>query len=206
MTTPNITDILNSALRRVGSSRLETGDTSSHLYTTVFEAYNDAVLEIFSENIFNYNTKKAALTATNSTSPTTDTQFEYNYSLPADFNVLKYLTNKENTLLIKDYTFYDNQIHTNEKEMCMYYSYIPDLSSSASGLPAFLNRLLALHIAQSIAIEISGDNNRHEILYIQYTAALKRARVMDARQGGAQTYIGDNNSRIIEAHQAYGSV
>lgn len=204
-TTPTKLNIMNSALRKVGSFHLEASDTTSATYEVVNQAYLDAVLEIFSENVFNYNTKKATLTAVNSTA-TTNTLYEYYYTLPTDFNFLNYITNKESTVVIRDYAFYDNQLHTNEKEICMYYTFIPDLSSSATALPPFLNRLLVLHIAYQIAIELSGSENRHEILRMEYEKALKRARVMDARQGAAQTFVGDYNSRIIEAHQRYGKI
>ena len=169
------------------------------------QAYLDAVLEIFSENIFNYNTKKASLTAVNST-PATETQYEYYYTLPSDYNLLTYLTNKDNTAVVTDYTFYDNQLHTNLKEICMYYTFVPDLSTNATGLPAFLNRLMVLHIAQAIAIELSGSENRHEILHVQYVKALRRARTLEGRQGSAQSFIHDGNSRIIGTHNTYGSV
>jgi len=197
---------MNSALRKVGSYHLESDDTTSATYQIVNQAYLDAVLEIFSENIFNYNTKKAALTAVNSESPTTDTQYEYYYTLPSDYNLLIYLTNKDNTAVIADYTFYDNQLHTNEKELCMYYTFVPDLSTSATALPAFLNRLIVLHIAQAIAIELSGSENRHEILHVQYVKALRRARTLEGRQGSAQSFIHDGNSRIIGTHHTYGSI
>ena len=87
----------------------------------------------------------------------------------------------------------------------MYYTFVPDLSTNAAGLPAFLNRLMVLHIAQAIAIELSGSENRHEILHVQYVKALRRARTLEGRQGSAQSFIHDGNSRIIGTHNTYGS-
>lgn len=205
-TTPTKLNILNSALRKVGSYHLEASDTTSATYEIVNQAYLDAILEVFSENIFNYNTKKAALTAVNSESPSTDSQYEYYYTLPSDFNLLTYLTDKEGTSLLTDYTFYDNQLHASEKELCMYYTFVPDLSGNATDLPAFLNRLVVLHIAQAIAIELSGSENRHELLHNQYVKALRRARTLEARQGNPQFFINDRNSRTIATHHSYGSI
>jgi predicted oxidoreductase len=61
-------------------------------------------------------------------------------------------------------------------------------------------------MAQNMAIELSGSENRHEILHKQYTLALRRARTLEGRQGPAQQYIDDNNSCFVSAHQNYGKV
>lgn len=204
-TTPTKLNIMNSALRKVGSYYLESDDTSSTTYNIVNQAYLDAILEIFADNIFNFNTRKATLTAVNSEAQT-DEPWEYYFNLPSDHNALIALRHPTDHYAITDFDNYNGQIYCNHSSVCIYYTVIPDLSSAATTLPAYLNRLVVLHIAQSISIELSGSENRHELLHVQYVKALRRARLMEARQGPAQAFIGDHNSRIIESHQGYGSL
>ena len=204
-TTPTKLNIMNAALRKVGSYFLEADDTTSTTYQITNQAYLDAVLEIFAENKFNFNTKKVELTAVNPTAQTNE-PYEYYFNLPSDYNFLVRLSHPTDFYTVSEYDFYNNQLHCNHATIDMCYTFIPDLSSSATTLPAYLNRLIALHMAQSIAIELSGSENRHEILHVQYVKALRRARVMEARQGPAQAFVSDGSSRVLESHQRYGTL
>tara|TARA_R100000278_G_scaffold122188_1_gene107739 strand:- start:2283 stop:2903 length:621 start_codon:yes stop_codon:yes gene_type:complete len=198
-------DILNSALRMVGSFHLESTDTTSTTYEIANSAYSQAITEVFGDNIFNYNTKFVELTAGNFTA-NTDEPYHYYYSLPSDFNILIKVCHPTDHYNITDYRFYNGLLHCNDPVIDIYYTFIPDLSSAATTLPAFLTRLLTLHMAQNMSIELSGSENRHEILHKQYTLALRRARTLEGRQGPAQQYIDDGNSCIVSAHQTYGKV
>lgn len=204
-TTPTKLNIMNAALRKVGSYFLEADDTTSTTYRITNQAYLDAILEIFSENVFNFNTKKVELTAENSTALENE-PYSYFFNLPSDFNFLIRLSHPTELYTISEYDFYNNQLHCNNAAIDICYTFVPDLSSTATTLPAFLNRLVALHIAQAIAIELSGSENRHEILHVQYVKALRRARVLQARQGPAQAFVSDASSRVLDSHKRYGTL
>jgi hypothetical protein len=204
-TTPTKLNILNSALRKVGSYFLDASDTSSTTYQIVTQAYDDAILEVFSENVFGYNTKQVTLTAINATAYT-DTLYEYAFNFPADFNFIINISHPTEFYHITDYQRVNGQLQCNHPSITLTYTYVPDLSSSATTLPAYINRLVVLHIAQAISIELSGSENRHEILNIQYNKALRRARVVEGRQGPAMSFVSDDSSRLIESHQRYGEI
>lgn len=194
--------ILNSALRMVGSYHLESTDETSSTYEISSRAYSQAITELFGDNIFNYNTKRATLTGVVSTE---FKEQNYEYTLPSDFNIFL-LAETSDDYLASNYRFANGKLYCSEESLKLTYTYIPDLETSASGLPAFLTRLLTLHMAQNMAIELSGSENRHEILFKQYTLALRRARTLEGRQGPAQQYINDGNSQFLSAHQNYGKV
>jgi hypothetical protein len=198
----NKLDILNSALRMVGSFHIDAADESSTTYEISTRAYSQAVTELFGDNIFNYNTKRATLTGVVSTE---FKNFGYEYTLPADFNLFLYVESAED-ILVSDFRFANGKLYSDETSLKITYTYVPDLETSAAGLPAFITRLLTLHMAQNMSIELSGSENRHEILHKQYVLALRRARTLEGRQGPAQTYINDGNSQFISAHQRYGSI
>jgi hypothetical protein len=196
---------MNAALRKVGSFHLESNDTTSTTYDITNQAYLDAILEVFAENVFNFNTKLVELTALNMSAYTSQ-PYEYVYNTPSDFNILVKICHPTEHYNITEYKFYNGQLHCNYPKVDIYYTFIPDLSSTATTLPAFLNRLVVLHIAQNISIELSGSENRHEILHAQYIKALRRSRIIEARQGPSESVIDDGTSRFIEVHQRYGKV
>tara|TARA_B100001093_G_scaffold520277_1_gene614171 strand:- start:10990 stop:11610 length:621 start_codon:yes stop_codon:yes gene_type:complete len=197
--------ILNSALRMVGSFHIDADDETSSTYEIATRAFSQAVTEVFGDNIFSYNTKSVELTAGNSTANTTE-PYQYYYNLPSDFNILLKICHPTDHYNITDYSFYNGLFHCNDPVVDIYYTYVPDLSSAATTLPAFLTRLLTLHMAQNMTIELSGSENRHEILFKQYTLALRRARVLEGRSSPAQRYITDGSSSFIQAHCNYGKV
>ena len=195
-------DVLNSALRMVGSYHLESTDTTSTTYEIANSAYAQAITELFGDNIFNYNTKRTTITGV------TSTEYEdltYEFTFPSDFNIFISAETSED-YLATSYRFANGKLYCIHDTLKLTYTYIPDLETSASGLPAFLTRLLTLHMAQNMAIELSGSENRHELLHKQYTLALRRARTLEGRQGPAQQYIDDSNSCFVSAHQNYGEV
>jgi len=198
----NKLEILNSALRMAGSYHISSSDEESTTYEVVSRAYSQAITELFGDNIFNYNTKRITLTGVTST---VFKNFTYEYTLPVDFNLFLILEDNEDYLL-SDYRFANGNLYCATAEVALTYAYLPDLETSAAGLPPFITRLLTLHMAQNMVIELSGSENRHEILFQQYTLALRRARMLQGRQGPAQTYINDGNSSFIGAHQNYGKV
>lgn len=207
-TTPTKLNIMNAALRKVGSYFLDADDTTSTTYQIVNQAYLDAILEIFSENVFSFNTRSITDTAENQGFPLTNEPYKYTYVIPDDFNSLLRIEHPTEFYRITDYSMEQRVINTDEESIRLFYTYVPNLESAASSevLPPYLNRLIVLHIAQAISIELSGSENRHEILHVQYEKALRRAKVVEARQGPAQTLISDGTSRILGSHYSYGTI
>lgn len=201
-TESNKLNLLNSALRMVGSFHIDADDESSTTYEIISRAYSQAITEVFGDNTFTYSIKRVSSTGSESTE---FSKFKYEHTLPSDINILLYTEDGEDNI-ITEIRLSNGKVYSNEQTLHFTYSHVPDIEDSAVGLPAFLSRLLALHMAQNVAIELSGSENRHEILYVQYQKALKRARVLDGRQGPKQTYYSEANSRILESHNYYGAV
>ena len=223
-------EVMNNALRLVGSYHLESTDTTSATYQIADRAFDEANHDIFSSNIFSYNTKHVYLTGSemDDTTPSNlkpNTYWKYAFSVPVDFNFFLGVTDKDG-YLITDYWlgFYPEasvssdvdkpRLYCNYSELYLDYTFLPDLDNTtptAHGndirrMPPFLVRLVTLHMAQNMAIELSGSENRHEILFKQYTLALRRARMLEGRSSPAQRYITDDTSSFIQAHQNYGSI
>jgi hypothetical protein len=214
-------EIMNNALRMVGSYHLESDDTTSATYEIATRAFTDAVNSVFADNIFQYNTKRyySTGTATSTLNEEDRLTWDYRHTIPDDYNLFLKVTNKEATALLNwtldgsDGSTNDDvpYLYTTEEFVQIYYTFIPDLNNEAgvnhgnnpSRMPAFLVRLVALHMAQNMCIELSGSENRHEILYKQYTMALRRARVLEGRSSPAQQYIHDGNSSFITSHRYY---
>lgn len=226
---------MNHALRHVGSYHLETDDTTSATYEIASRAYEEAILALFAENTFEYNTRRQFSTGTD-TSTLSDSAkpsdfWSYRHTLNSggptqlqQYETLVKVTNKEGNLILDwvldEYaasgTTYGEvpYLFTTEKDVHIYHSFIPNLDNEtgssrgdrASSLPAHLVRPLILYMAQAMAIELSGSENRQVLLYQQYERSLRRARVVDSRSSPAQRYIHDGNSQLINSHYGYGSV
>lgn len=213
-------EIMNSALRMVGSYHLDEDDTVSATYEIATRSYENAINAIFSNNIFQYNTKRLFSTGTSVANDADSTKpnnfLEYRHGLPSDYNLLLQIQDKKGEYIITDFLLDGINpditdatvpyLYTTDESVHIYYQYVPDLETDASKMPSFLARLVSLYMAQDIAIELSGSENRQGILYNQYTIALRRARVLEGRSSPAQTYINDGNSRILDSHFRYGEV
>lgn len=211
---------MNSALRMVGSYHLESDDTSSTTYEIAIRAYENAINAIFSNNIFQYNTKRLYSTGVSVANDDESTKpnvfFEYRHALPEDYNLLLQIQDKKGEYLVTDFLLDGINpditgatvpyLYTTEQYLQIYYQYVPDLESDSSKMPSFLARLVSLYMAQDLAIELSGSENRQDLLYKQYVSALKRARVLEGRSSPAQSYIHDGNSRLLGCQYGYGSV
>lgn len=211
---------MNSALRMVGSYHLESDDTTSATYEIATRAYENAINAIFSNNIFQFNTKRLFSTGTSvandadSTKP--NNSLEYRHALPSDYNLLLQIQDKKGEYIISDFLLDGINpditestvpyLYTTEESIHIYYQYVPDLETDSSKMPSFLARLVSLYMAQEFAVELSGSETRQEVLFAQYTQALRRARVLEGRSSPAQTYINDGNSRLMGSHYGYGSV
>jgi len=191
--------LLNSALRMVGSYHISGDDESSTTYEIASRAYTQAVTELFGDNSFNYNTKRVVLTGEVATD---FSEYQYKYTLPNDFNVFLLVENS-NDFLVTEYRFANGNLYSSESILKLTYTYVPSIETSAAGLPKFLTRLLTLHMAQNMCIELSGSDERHELLAKQYTLALHRARTLEGRQGPAQEYVNDA-LRMVGNHQKEG--
>jgi|TARA_B110000908_G_C10091093_1_gene374049 hypothetical protein len=192
-------DIINTALRMVGSYHLDRLDDGSSTYEITSAAFDQAFLEVFGDNIFGYNKKRSKLTGTEILN---DDDFSFSFTIPSDLNIYIKAVNGEGCI-ITDYYTEGATLLCNYPTLTVYYAYIPtDLAT----LPAYLNKLICLHMAQSIALELSGSENRSTDLQRQYIRALSRARVLSARQGPAQEYISDSTSKFITARRMYGKV
>jgi len=222
----------------VGSYHLDADDTTSATYEITDRAFDYAVNTVFSENVFQYNTFRlfsdngiATSTLSNAEKPADYWDFRHRLSSSGlfSYNTLVKVTNKEGNRCL-DFTLDGSvlpdtaseipivsqdvpYLFTSEKEVHIYYSFIPQLDDTdsvrgndASRMPPFLARIVTLYMAQSMAIELSGSETRQQSLFAQYTQALRRARVLEGRSSPPQSYINDGNSRILDSHFRYGEV
>ena len=191
-------DIINSALRMVGSYHLERLDDGSSTYEILDGAFDQAFLEVFGDNIFGYNSKRVKLTGTE----IVDDDYSYSFTLPTDLNIFIKAVNSDG-YIVTDYYTEAGTLLCKYPTLTVYYAYLPtDLAT----LPAYLNKLICLHIAQSVVVELSGSETRSVDLQKQYLRALSRARVLSGRQGPAQEYITEGTSKFLTARRMYGKV
>ena len=233
-------DIMNNALRLVGSYHLDSNDTTSTTYEIADRAFNQAVHEIFSNNVFQYNTRRITPTGPNivatstlpeARKPSDKWEYRINLGFAGPSNDLRYVHILDVTSIdgsrrldwvLDNSTFDDGNIYedvpylfTTEDKVHIYYAFVPQSDETSGGgsqgdtayyMPPHLANLVSYLMASNMAIELSGSEQRADLLYQRYTLALRRARVMEGRSSPAQQYISDSNSSFINAVRRYGEV
>ena len=148
----------------VGSYHLDTNDTTSVTYQIADRAFDDAMVTIFSENVFTYNTIRRYYSDATDLSTLTDAEkpaehWKYRVVLPSKgpnnyqgFQRVVKVTNKEgnalldwyaevyqapNTAVVYDEPYY---LFTTEKDFHVYYTFIPngDGGTKKIGYPIYI--------------------------------------------------------------------
>ena len=221
----------------VGSYHLESDDTTSATYEIADRAFDDAVNTIFSQNIFQYNTRRkyslgtATTTLADADLPSDKWSYRHTLSFSGPNDRHRYVTflkvTDKSGNQILDWTL-DNSVatastvnyedvpylFTTEEKVHIYYSFVPNadnstLTDAGEGIrfmPPHLATLVSSLMASNIAIELSGSEQRADLLYQRYIRDLRRARVIEGRGSPAQQYINDTNSSFISAVKGYGKV
>jgi hypothetical protein len=149
-TTFNKLDVLNSALRLIGSPTVESTDTQTVSYQTAEGALKDAQFAIFGTNVFQYNTRRVFMTGADVNDPNYDplpvnsgiqsvgaeheedspapSVLNYKYELPADFNLILSLTTKDGMYNLP-YAFAGHTLTGNSNDSSSVTSYV-ELASS----------------------------------------------------------------------------
>lgn len=205
------TQVMNNALRMVGSYHLESNDTTSTTYQIADRAFDDAVNTIFSQNIFQYNTRRVYSASGTATTTLTDAnnpneKWSYRHSLsfsgPQDkhrYVTLLKVTDKsgnnildwhlDNSRAEDSGTQYEDVPHlfTTEKEVHIYYSFVPNadanvLTDAGQGI-----RFMPPHLAVLVATLMASN------MAIELSGSETRADLL------YQRYLRDlRRARVIE--------
>jgi len=193
--------IANRALRRVGGTPLTSLEGDSGIAKVMREALTSSIEEVLS--LFNWPITRRVLELSPSVEWSPGHSLYANaFELPADVSRMTGVTDTDG-YPISDYKLENNHILADEDTVLVHYSKLPE---SPDNFPAYLNTLIAAHLAYACCITITGADTRYNQLRDEFERELRRAKVTASREGPPISHMPDSSSGFIEAHQSYGDV
>lgn len=170
---PNSLQVINRGLVRLGVApfaSLSIRDAQSIVAETVYQEVKETALAEFPWSFALRETDLPKLSV-----PREDarwTEYEHTYQLPNDtIRVLGLLS-------FDSFRLTGDQLHTDDKEARLIYVANVDEAT----WPEFFARVVAYDFAGSVAISITDDSRRADLMYTQAELARRRARSIDSQQ------------------------
>lgn len=167
-------EICNSALRKVGSSVIQSFTSGSPESNAANDLYDVHRLKVLRSHHWNFATKRAKL-ARLAAAP--EFGFTYKYQLPSDFiRVVSFHPDDQGFSNI-EYKIESDDLHTEAEDA--YLRYIADIFDPNLMSPDF-REALSLSLAVDFAITIADSNTLHETLRDEYQRLLLHTKSTDS--------------------------
>lgn len=197
-------EIANQALLELGSAPITSDDFTTPVSASakvVAPAFSSVLNEVLSD--YDFPVLRVVAELTSAGVPAVDTEFDYYFNLPADFNFLNKVTTTDG-FLDGVYRIEGDTILANDTPIFLHYT---KTITDASVLPEYLVPAIVYKLAARIAKPLTGEINEREFLNREYDKAFKRAKRRASQDKAPLRYVEDSNSGYIQAHQGpYGYV
>lgn len=162
-------DLANSAIFKVGGTRINSFDDRKTEALVVNEFYERSIKWLFAQFYWGFamTTQKLALMPT-----APEFEYEYAFALPNDFIRI------QRTFPNSNYKIVGNELHTNESEIGIKFT----RRVQEEDLPIYFEQTMMYYLAEQITIAITENQTKADSNYAKYTDHLKRAKSLDAQQ------------------------
>jgi hypothetical protein len=195
-------EIANQALLELGSTTITQSDfdtPTSAAAKVVSPAFSMVLNEVVSD--YDFPDLRVVAELTSAGTPAVDTEFDYYFTLPSDFNILNKVTTSEGYPYGK-YRLEQSQILGNEDPLFLHYS---KTITDASVLPDYLVPAIIYKLAARIAKPLTGEINERNMMNQEYEKAFKRAKRRASQDKVPMRFMTDANSAFIGAHEGHSS-
>lgn len=198
-------EIANQALLELGSTAITQADfdtPTSASAKVVSPAFSSVLNEVLSD--YDFPVLRVVVELASAGVPAVDTEFDYYFNLPADFNFLNKVTTTEG-FLWDAYRIEGSTLLANETPIYLHYT---KTITDASVLPDYIVPAIIYKLAARIAKPLTGEINEREMMNREYEKAFKRAKRRASQDKVPMRFMTDGNSSFIHAHQgpSYGDV
>jgi len=169
MSTSKQVSIANSALLKVGASRINSFDDNKVEAVIIKEFYERSYRALLSMYPWSFAMKSVAL-AQLPDKPANE--YEYAYALPNDMVWV------QRTFPNSNYKIVGRELHTNERTISLKYT----CRAQEEHMSIQFEQAFMYYLASQICISITENVKKDELLYIQYQDHLKRAKSLTAQQ------------------------
>jgi hypothetical protein len=190
-------EIANQALLELGSAPITSDDFTTPVSASakvVSPAFSSVLNEVLSD--YDFPVLRVVAELTSAGAPAVDTEFDYYFALPADFNFLNKVTTTEG-FLEGAYRVEGDTILANETPIFLHYT---KTITDASVLPDYLVPAIIYKLAARIAKPLTGEINERNMMNQEYEKAFKRAKRRASQDKVPMRYIESSNSGFIQAH------
>jgi hypothetical protein len=182
--------ICNLALTRIGASTitsLSDGTRESNLCNTIYDSIAE---EVMSEGEWSVCTFRTTLNQTTNT-PTYD--YTYEYQLPTNPRVLKFIEISGDRLNDLEYDIEEDKLLTNESTVkCKYVGFLEDTSKYGP----YLKKAIISRLAQELSYTITGSSANSDRLYQRYQKDLDYGLALDGQQGSGVFIYTDDLTKV----------
>ncbi len=162
-------DISNSALLKVGASRINSFEDNKTEAVVVNEFYERSILWLFAQYYWGFAMKLSSL-AQLPTPP--EQEYKFAYALPDD------VVRIQRTFPNSNYKVVGNELHTNEQKIAIKYTQRVD----EADMPIYFEQTMMYYLASQICVPLTENATKEDANYGQYLDHLKRAKSLDAQQ------------------------
>jgi len=161
--------IANSALLKIGASRINSFDDNKTEAIVISEFYERSYAWLFAQYYWGFANKTVQLAKL----PTPPLQeYAHAFQLPND------MVRVQRTFPNSNYKILGNELHTNEESIAIKYTFKAD----EADIPVYFEQTMMYYLASQICISITENVTKDKLLYEQYLDHIKRAKSLDAQQ------------------------
>ena len=193
-------EIANQALLELGSAPITSDDFTTPVSASakvVSPAFSSVLNEVLSD--YDFPVLRVVAELTSAGTPAVDTEFDYYFNLPTDFNFLNKVTTTEG-ILQGPYRIEGDTLLVNETPIFLHYT---KTITDASVLPDYLVPAIIYKLAARIAKPLTGEINERNMMNQEYEKAFKRAKRRASQDKVPMRYIDNTNSAYIQSHQGF---
>ena len=195
-------DIANDALQEVNASPIQSLDSDKGVAKTVSSALDGVLRQVLGDYDWPVLRTVRRLNPSVEYSPI-DSDYGNAFEIPSDCDQITSVKDDKGYSGYR-YTLRDNHILADMDVLYLHYSKeVLEVLEFPNYLATALVFALAARIAGPVAGESEGEKAGRRTTAARF---LNKAKVAASRQGPSQSYITDNTSQFIEAHQGYGRV
>lgn len=162
-------DISNSALLKVGASRINSFDDNRTEAVVVTEFYERSVKWLLAQYYWGFASRSVDL-AQMPHKP--QHEYEYAFALPSDFIRI------QRTFPNSNYKIVGKELHTNQPTIAVKHTF----RAKEEDFPIHFEETFMYYLASQIAIPLTENVNKSDLNYNHYLDHLKRAKSLDSQQ------------------------
>lgn len=189
-------DIINSALRKIGASKVASLEDNNNDLRSILAVYNDMRDDVLSRFSWGFATKFVTL-AKDIVSPAWG--YSNVYTLPIDNVLVVALQDSSDPMAYDtDYEVVGSCIYTDAQPV--YLRYISN-AVDESKWPIYFREVLALRIAYEVCLQSSKVPNLYESLVQMFIAEYERATYLDMRNSNAPKKDDEEPNELLDVRE-----